>query len=141
MRHYVCRNDDLTETRTLAFALEAYDDMPNDNNKSKYWFSVASCSALLIHPIHEVAAPLGGWGHPPWFVEDLRRAAMEYYVGLDVSLKSTHICVMDRDRQVVWRGSVDTQPSMIAERMKRWKGNLAKVGLETGSRHPGFTTG
>ncbi|WEX91741.1 hypothetical protein PZN02_006054 (plasmid) [Sinorhizobium garamanticum] len=34
---------------------------------------------------------------------------MEYYVGLDVSLKSTHICIMDHDRQVVWRGSADAQ--------------------------------
>jgi len=54
---------------------------------------------------------------------------MEYYVGLDVSLKSTHICVMDRDRQVVWRGSADTQPSKIAERLARCKGHLARVGL------------
>jgi transposase len=61
---------------------------------------------------------------------------VEYYVGLDVSLKSTHICVMDRHRQVVWRGSADTQPSMIAERLKKWKGHLAKVGLETGSMTP-----
>ncbi|MCA1371614.1 hypothetical protein I6F15_30520 [Bradyrhizobium sp. BRP14] len=61
---------------------------------------------------------------------------MEYYVGLDVSLKSTHICIMDQDRRVVWRGSADTQPSMIAEWLKRWKGHLAKVGLETGSMTP-----
>jgi len=25
---------------------------------------------------------------------------MEYYVGLDVSLKSTHICIMDQDRRM-----------------------------------------
>ena len=31
---------------------------------------------------------------------------MEYYVGLDVSLKSTHICVMDGDRRVVWQRGV-----------------------------------
>ena len=61
---------------------------------------------------------------------------MKYYVGLDVSLKSTHICIMDQDRQVVWRGSADTQPSMIAERLKRWKDHLVKVGLETGSLTP-----
>ncbi|MCQ1571681.1 hypothetical protein NFO65_13160 [Neorhizobium galegae] len=36
----------------------------------------------------------------------------------------------------MWRGSADTQPSMIAERLKRWKGDLAKVGLETGSLTP-----
>jgi hypothetical protein len=40
---------------------------------------------------------------------------------------------MDRGRQVVWRGSADTQPSMIAERLKKWTGHLAKVGLDTGS--------
>ncbi|SUB02289.1 Uncharacterised protein [Pannonibacter phragmitetus] len=57
---------------------------------------------------------------------------MEYYVGLDVSLKSTHICVMDQERQVVWRGSADTQRSMIAERLKRWQGDLAKLGFEAG---------
>lgn len=49
---------------------------------------------------------------------------MEYYAGLDVSLKSTHICVMDRDRRVVWRGSVDTQPSMVGERLKKGTGHL-----------------
>ena len=39
---------------------------------------------------------------------------MEYYVGLDVSLKSTHICVLDGERRVVWRGVSDTQIAMIA---------------------------
>lgn len=66
----------------------------------------------------------------------VRRAATEYYVGLDVSLKSTHICVLDQDREMVLRGIADTQSSMIAERLARWKGHLAKVGLETGSMTP-----
>src|SRR5271154_5721949 len=49
-----------------------------------------------------------------------RRAAMGYYVGLDVSLKSTHICVLDGERRVVWRGVSDTQIAMIAEHLARW---------------------
>ncbi|MBO9137012.1 transposase [Rhizobium sp. B230/85] len=61
---------------------------------------------------------------------------MQYYFGLDFSLRSTHICVMDQDRRVVWRESADTQPSMIAKRLKRWKDHLAKIGLETGSLTP-----
>lgn len=61
---------------------------------------------------------------------------MSYYVGLDVSLKSTHICVMDEDRRVLWRGITDTQPGMIAEGLARWQGHIAKVGLETGSLTP-----
>ncbi len=61
---------------------------------------------------------------------------MEYCVGLDISLKNTHICVMDQDRRVVRRGIADTQPSMIAERLAKWKVHLAKVGLESGSMTP-----
>ena len=32
---------------------------------------------------------------------NIRRAAMEYYVGLDVSLKETSICVVDGDGRIV----------------------------------------
>lgn len=37
---------------------------------------------------------------------------MGYYVGLDVSLKTPQICVVDAERRVLWRGSSDTQPSV-----------------------------
>src|SRR5277367_5690699 len=65
-----------------------------------------------------------------------RRAAMGYYVGLDVSLKSTHICVLDGERRVVWRGVSDTQIAMIAEHLARWGEQIVLVGLETGSLTP-----
>src|ERR1700728_2372034 len=64
------------------------------------------------------------------------RAAMGYYVGLDVSLKSTHICVLDGERRVVWRGVSDTQIAMIAEHLARWGEQIVLVGLETGSLTP-----
>ena len=35
------------------------------------------------------------------------RAEMEYYVGLDVSLKQTSICVVDQSGSVVREGVVD----------------------------------
>ena len=44
---------------------------------------------------------------------------MGYYVGLDVSLKTTQICVVDKDRKVIWRGSSVTLPQMISERFDR----------------------
>jgi hypothetical protein len=65
-----------------------------------------------------------------------RRAAKGYYVGLDVSLKSTHICVLDGERRVVWRGVSDTQIAMIAEHLARWSKQIVLVGLETGSLTP-----
>ena len=42
------------------------------------------------------------------------RAAMEYYVVLDVSLKQTSICVVDQSGSVVREGVVDSDPEAIA---------------------------
>jgi transposase len=61
---------------------------------------------------------------------------MGYYVGLDVSLKTTQICVVDDERQIVWRGAIDTKPEMIAERLERLDLSFDLVGLETGSLTP-----
>ena len=61
---------------------------------------------------------------------------MEYYVGLDVSLKQTAICVVDGDCGVVWRGCADTHPEMILSALDRWVGKIARLGLETGSITP-----
>ncbi|WP_234854661.1 IS110 family transposase [Paracoccus everestensis] len=66
---------------------------------------------------------------------------MGYYVGLDVSLKRTAICVLDADGRVVWRGSSDTHPGMIGEALDRWRGSLERVGLETGSTTPWLARG
>lgn len=61
---------------------------------------------------------------------------MGYYVGLDVSLKATRICVVDETGCAVWEGVADTHPEMIADRLARFSGELALVGLETGSITP-----
>lgn len=66
---------------------------------------------------------------------------MEYYVGLDVSLKQTAICVIDRDRVVVWQGSTDTHPEMILKALDRWVGSIARLGLECGSTTPWLARG
>ena len=61
---------------------------------------------------------------------------MGYYVGLDVSLKATRICVVDETGRAVWEGVADTHPEMIADRLARFSGELVLVGLETGSITP-----
>jgi len=40
---------------------------------------------------------------------------MQCYVGLDVSLKQTSICVVDQTGLVVREGAVDSDPDAIAE--------------------------
>lgn len=61
---------------------------------------------------------------------------MRYYVGLDVSLKRTAVCVVDEDCAVVWQGVADTHPEMIRSVLDRWVDRIALIGLETGSMAP-----
>lgn len=44
---------------------------------------------------------------------------MKQYVGLDVSLKETHICVVDESGKVVARGREATQPELLAAAIRR----------------------
>ena len=44
---------------------------------------------------------------------------MEYYVGLDVSLKQTSICVVDQAGLVVREGVVDSDQSKAPEAVRR----------------------
>jgi transposase len=61
---------------------------------------------------------------------------MAMFAGLDVGFKRTAVCVIDDAGVVMWRGMVDTHPDMIAVALQRWRKELAKVGLESGSLSP-----
>src|SRR5215470_5161427 len=54
------------------------------------------------------------------------------YVGLDVSLKETSICVVDESGKVVWRGRTDSTPQAIAEAIKKHARHVVRIGLESG---------
>ncbi len=57
---------------------------------------------------------------------------MERYVGMDVSLKETSICVVDDDGEIQCEGTVISEPSTIAEFIKAKAGSAKRIGLETG---------
>ena len=57
---------------------------------------------------------------------------MEYYVGLDVSLKQTSICVVDQAGLVVREGVVNTDPETISAYVRSKAPNAVRIGLETG---------
>src|ERR1700723_1622491 len=57
---------------------------------------------------------------------------MEYYVGLDVSLKQTSICVVDQAGLVVREGVVDSDPEAISVYVTSRAPNAVRIGLETG---------
>jgi hypothetical protein len=54
------------------------------------------------------------------------------YVGLDVALKETSICVIDDVDKIVWRGRVDTTPEAIASAIKLHARRAVRIGLESG---------
>src|SRR6201988_4618075 len=57
---------------------------------------------------------------------------MEHYVGLDVSLKQTAICIVDRTGKVQREGIAVSDPEAIAAFIKSYAPNVVRIGLETG---------
>jgi len=58
---------------------------------------------------------------------------MEHYVGLDVSLKLTAICIVDRTGKIEREGVVPSDPEAIATFVKAHAPHVTRIGLETGA--------
>ena len=57
---------------------------------------------------------------------------MDQYVGLDVSLKETFVCVVDACGEVVYEKSVGTTPETIAKFIEKRAPSAVRIGLESG---------
>jgi len=57
---------------------------------------------------------------------------MEQFAGLDVSQKLTHICVVDQNGTVAWRGTCLSTPEEIAATIRTRAPHVVRIGLETG---------
>lgn len=66
---------------------------------------------------------------------------MGQYVGCDVSLKETTLCVVDEDGCVVWRGSCASTPEAIAATVSQHAPDVVRLGLETGTLSPWLARG
>jgi transposase len=58
---------------------------------------------------------------------------MQHYVGLDVSLKQTAVCVVDQAGKIKREAMVTSDPDAIAEFITVHAPNVARIGLETGA--------
>lgn len=61
---------------------------------------------------------------------------MAHFVGLDVSQKTTAICVVNADGRRIWRGVCATVPEEIEQKVSRHAGRDARIGIETGAMTP-----
>jgi transposase len=55
---------------------------------------------------------------------------MALYVGLDVSLRTTSICIVGADGAAIWEGKAESEPTSIAKALMRWRGEIVLVGIE-----------
>ncbi len=58
------------------------------------------------------------------------------YVGLDVSLAETHVCVLCGDGKTLFQGAVPSEPATIAECLEQHAPNCQRVAVETGATTP-----
>src|SRR5262245_1116039 len=64
-----------------------------------------------------------------------RRAAMEYFAGLDVSMGETYVCVIDRDGKVILEARTPTVPKAIAAALAKGPA-VERILFETGRMTP-----
>lgn len=57
---------------------------------------------------------------------------MSYFVGLDVSLRSVAVCVIDQEDLIVLEQSVDCESETIDACLGKFKDQIIKVGFEAG---------
>jgi transposase len=58
---------------------------------------------------------------------------MEQYVGLDVSLRQTAVCVVDRSGKIIREAMIPSDPEAIAAFIRANTTNVVRIGLESGS--------
>lgn len=61
---------------------------------------------------------------------------MKYFAGLDVSMETTSVCVIDRQGTIVREGKVASSPAAVSRWLGDTGGRFERVGLEAGPLAP-----
>src|SRR3954467_8640932 len=75
------------------------------------------------------------------FTSRSRLMSQQHFVGLDVSVKETAICVVDPQGRVVHRAAVESHPAVISQHLLGLGFTLGRVGLEAGPLSPWLYAG
>ena len=109
--------------------------------RRKFRSDSAASAGVLTHGVIPGSSHTPAWGISSPGIEQGSphgalqswRDAMEHYVGLDVSLKLTAICIVDRTGKIEREGVVASDPETIAAFIKSHAPHVARVGLEAGA--------
>ena len=55
---------------------------------------------------------------------------MALFVGLDVSLRTTSICVVEANGSAVWEGKAESEPAMLIKALVGWRNVITLIGIE-----------
>jgi len=58
---------------------------------------------------------------------------MKYYTGLDISMKTTSICVVNQDGKIIFEDVVSTDPDAIITALRGTKLSMERIAIESGS--------
>ena len=58
---------------------------------------------------------------------------MKHYIGLDVAMKRTFICILDENGKIVHEGSETTDPNLLADYLQKTGLEIALIAFESGS--------
>src|SRR5262244_4203432 len=109
--------------------------------RRKFRSDSAASAGVLTHGVIPGSSHTPAWGISSPGIEQGSphgalqswRDAMEHYVGLDVLLKLTAICIVDRTGKIEREGVVASDPETIAAFIKSHAPHVTRVGLEAGA--------
>jgi transposase len=58
---------------------------------------------------------------------------MEYFAGLDVSVKETSVCIVDGAGRIAREAKVASEPEALIALLQAWPGGFKRIGLEAGA--------
>ncbi len=146
-RHRYTYREAERRARRLARVLQSLGVRPDDRVGTLAWngyrhyelyFAVSGTGAVM-HTVNPITATWRNCASLPPTHRDGAGHGLEggrpmtLYAGLDVGDKATHLCVVDGEGGILWRGACATDPEALAFTLRKRAPGLARAVLETGA--------
>jgi hypothetical protein len=68
----------------------------------------------------------------------IKEGKMDYFAGLDVSLETINVCIVNAAGEVLVEKKIAAEPAAIVHLLKSFGSPFKRIGLEAGQPRPGF---